>query len=192
MPSVFIFYCPKPVLAPKAYWVGALNPTNFQIQCGLNGCQRTFTTFSVYCNHLSLEHQSRYSQGNALLLEEPPPPPDILNTSTDSEGHGGHEDNLDEPGGNCSMDELQPPNRSEIIQRNAAMWILKTKEYRRLTQTAVNGIIENVGHLFEMSFQKGFFCTSRCCFCPWYRCYCYPRAHKHIHSHKSICVSIPS
>ena len=54
------------------------------------------------------------------------------------------------------MDELQPPNRSEIIQRNAAMWILKTKEYRRLTQTAVNGIMENVGHLFEMSFQEAF------------------------------------
>jgi len=52
------------------------------------------------------------------------------------------------------MAELQPPNRSEIIQRNAAVWIMKTKEYRRLTQTAINGIMEYVGHLFEMSFQE--------------------------------------
>lgn len=36
------------------------------------------------------------------------------------------------------------------------MWILKTKEYWRLTQTAVYGIIEDVSHLFKMAFEEGF------------------------------------
>ena len=132
MPSFLCPYCPEEYSAPSEELllshiriVHATDP-NFSIQCSLNGCERTFTNFRTYQNH-RLTHRSE-------ALNVP---------STETEDTG-------ESGGLTSMDASPLPLVSPTttdMQSFAAKWILKTRETRSLTRTAMQGVIEDVSDL---------------------------------------------
>ena len=96
----------------------------FQITCGVNGCARTYTNFRSFQKHLTRQHQAAFEK----------------NTTDDStaDSHVLEEEiplNID-----ASPIVTTEEERSSL-KRSAALFLLKTKEVHRVTQTALNGII---------------------------------------------------
>ena len=46
------------------------NEANFQIQCGLQGCKRTFRNFYTYRNHVYSMHDVNSTSTNQLIVEQ--------------------------------------------------------------------------------------------------------------------------
>ena len=101
----------------------------FQITCG---CARTYTNFRTFQKHLIRQHQAAFeknttddSTADSQVLEEEIPL------------------NID-----ASPIVTTEEERSSLKQ-SAVLFLLKTKEVHRVTQTALNGIIEGVTELFQ-------------------------------------------
>lgn len=106
------------------------NDPNFSIQCSSDGCARTFTNFRTYQNH-RLAHRNEIPRCVSM------------------------EDNTDES--ICGSSGDQPPDvlspTTTDMQSFAAKWILKTRETRSLTRTAMQGVIEDVSDLVSFVTQ---------------------------------------
>lgn len=131
-------YCPDDYSAPSETLLLAhirithSNEPNFSIQCSTNGCARTFTNFRTYQNH-RLTHRRQ-----------------VQRRTRDDEV----EDN-----GNYAVDahplEVLPtvsPTTTDM-QSFTAKWILKTRETRSLTRTAMQGVIQDVSDLVSFVTQ---------------------------------------
>ena len=124
-------YCAEAYCAPSEELimthirkVPASDP-NFLIQCSLNGCERTFENFRTYQNH-RLTHRR----------EEPPVSP-----ATETE-------DMDDSVGSSGLEAPSLPQVSTTdMEYFAAKWILKTRESRSLTRTAMQGVIQDVSDL---------------------------------------------
>ena len=122
-----ILYCPEEYSAPSEALllthirIVHANDPGFSIQYSLNGCERMFTNFRTYQNH-RLTH--RYMRNSS------PPAEDVIES-----------DELD-------FSPLSAPLPTATdMQSLSAKWILKTRETRSLTHTAMQGIIEDVTDL---------------------------------------------
>ena len=129
MPPFFCPYCPEDYAAPSEELLFGhirivhANDPNFSIQCSFNGCERTFTNFRTWQNHRLLHYRS-----GTIDTVSP--------TDTD-------EDVVGFPDSDASATHVSSPSVPDM-QRFAAQWILKTRETRMLTRSAMQGIIENV------------------------------------------------
>ena len=135
MPPFFCPYCPGEYAAPSGELllthiriVHASDP-NFSIQCSLNGCERTFKNFRTYQNHRLLHHRS---EADSVLATD-------VGESTG--------DPTDFSGSDASPPHITSPTIIPDMQCFTARWILKTRETRMLTRSAMQGIIEDVEDL---------------------------------------------
>lgn len=99
----------------------------FQLTCGIGGCKRTFHNFGTFKNHLSSYHQLEANPTNEVddgLLEQPC-----------DEWNGDDDYNAE---GNPSLDSIS------TLQESSALFLLKAKEGQKLTQMALQGVIEGV------------------------------------------------
>ena len=111
----------------------------FHIVCGLGGCQRLFSNFRTYRNHL----YSIHTDSDALDLPEPAPLP-ITSLVSVGGGGGGGDDGGDGSEEDTTFTTAQSRSSSDLLQEAAARFILKTKESHQLTQTSMNCIIKDV------------------------------------------------
>ena len=119
----------------------------FKITCGVDGCQRTFTTMKTYENHKSsVHHRDRHH-----LSEEVATHGNDTNTS-ELALQNASDDNV----GDDLQESDNAPNE-ETTKRDAAVWILKTRECHKLTQTAMTGIVDEVGSLIESVMADTYF-----------------------------------
>ena len=102
---------------------------NFQICCGLNGCQRTFKNFGTYKNHVSDRHRGEQLQDSATQ--------GLDDESSDQELT--HPQTLERSSSNEGREDLVA-----IAQRSSAFFLMGLKEEKRLTQTALQGVIDSV------------------------------------------------
>lgn len=102
----------------------------FSIQCSLDGCSRSFSNFKAYQNHRRLKHSS-----NTVTR---PTTPEL------GENSDGIYEGTDSPVAEALA---LPAPSTEDMQSFASKWILKTRETRKLTRTAMQGVIEDVGDL---------------------------------------------
>lgn len=115
---------------------------NFQIQCNLQGCKRTFSKYTVYRNHL-------YHFHDTSLLENHP--------SSESVEDLGSEPECDPPTDPCNFSPPTLPlstcrsctSSKELLQNAAARWVLKTSECHKIPQSVMDGIIAEAQSLFE-------------------------------------------
>ena len=126
-------YCPEEYSAPSETLLlthirlAHSHDPSFSIQCAINGCSRTFTNFRTYQNH-RLTHRDN-------------------TTVTRSDPDGLELDEVDSPSSlPLPVSSTLCPTTSEM-QSFAAKWILKTRETRNLTRSAMQGVIEDVGEL---------------------------------------------
>ena len=113
--------------------------SNFVIQCSHQACSRTFTNYRSYQNHL-LKHDSRDKDELALMTVNQ------SMTPTDSPIYD-YDDCIISPV-NTNVDMEIVPSTSYLTDY-CAKWILKPGETRKLTRTALLGIIEDSSQLIE-------------------------------------------
>lgn len=106
----------------------------FIVQCHLQGCKRTFRNFSTFRNHLYNFHK-----GVESVVDDATAPIN-MDSDTNESGNEDNEDNM--------------PNESNavsehILQRAAALWILKTKETHRIPQSVMDDMLLDLGSLFQ-------------------------------------------
>ena len=97
--------------------------------CGIGGCKRTFQNFGTFKNHLSSYHQLEANPANEVMCD------DSLVQQPDGNERDGDDEYLME--GN-------PPSPTSALQKSSALFLLKAKEGQKLTQVALQGIIEGV------------------------------------------------
>lgn len=116
---------------------------NFQITCGVDGCARTYTNFKSFQKHLSRRHETVFENNVDVST------PDLLQSASQVEIQESANTS-----GNLSLEEM--PNHTHSIEankkglkRSSALFLLRTKEINRVTQVALNEIIEGVTELFQ-------------------------------------------
>lgn len=110
--------------------VHSLDP-NFNIQCSLEGCSRTFNHFRTYQNHLLTHRTASNKEQEQDSLDMGTEDPNV----SFEHDHSGIFLNTD-------------------LQSYAAKWILKTSETRSLTRAATLGIVEDVSDLIDVVSQS--------------------------------------
>ena len=109
---------------------------NFCISCGVHGCQRTFQNFSTFKNHISDMHELR----ETLSQQQTSPTHFQQNTDEDSSLGDFDED---------VTDDLNTEDVLSITQRSSAYFLMGLKEEKKITQAALQGVIEGVTTLSQ-------------------------------------------
>ena len=117
----------------------------FCIVCGIGGCERTFYNFRTYENHIS-----SYRRG------ELHPTNQVSGCNDDSPGICGGGGNGDDDDGNTggSNEDLEDGSPSVVpesltLQRSSALFLIRAKENHKLTQTALQGVIDGATSLCQ-------------------------------------------
>lgn len=127
------------------------------IRCGIGGCQRTFGNFGTYQNHISLYHRREANPTNVASVEGDGDDggdgvdggidehaSDESDSDSDMEGEEGNE--LEDNGAEDGESQLDP-------LRNAALFLLKLKESHKLTQVALQGVIEGTTTIWQSQLE---------------------------------------
>ena len=112
-----------------------LHQPHFSVTCGIGGCMRTFTNLRTFQNHISGFHSyvdclEGTGDGNAESAQYSD---DSCNDVSDCM-------DVDE----CDDTTIMPP-----LKMSAALFILNLKEKQKLTQVALQKVIEGVTSLFQ-------------------------------------------
>lgn len=133
---------------------------DFRITCGINGCLRSYTNLGTFKNHVSAAHysddQCRDSQvvsndeGLICYNDDPNTSDEDLQSDSDDEYSEPDSDfsivnavtdtALDAEESNSDLMECS----KELLQKSSASFLLGLKERFKLTQAAIQGIIEGV------------------------------------------------
>ena len=118
----------------------------FSITCGLHGCLRTFKNFRTFQNHVSDYHAGcdnyvNVGYGGGCQLED---------HLTDDYDCGGDDDDAAAAGDDDGAGD-SPTNQSESLtmQESTALFLMGLKEKHKLTQVALQGVIEGVTSLMQ-------------------------------------------
>ena len=111
---------------------------DFKIPCGINGCPKIYTSYRSYRKHIIQKHQE-------LLVDEISEDQNDTNSTTVLENDINNTTEGEEEYSNSNMDESGSPDPL----RNKAAFLLKLKEERRVSQKAINGIVDDMNTLFE-------------------------------------------
>ena len=106
----------------------------FHIVCGIDGCPRTYRNYHSYRKHLRGPHH-RWS----VLSEE------STSNDTISSGEVCLEEESVDLAHNCSMQ----PRSGEQLKRSTALFLLKNKEVYKISQTAINSLVNDVSLIIQ-------------------------------------------
>ena len=106
----------------------------FRITCGIDGCIRKYTSYRCYREHIINKH-SELLQDDSMDTEEP-----IVQDSEYVQNEEITSNDFDD----SSIPEVPRPKLY-----NKALFLLKIKDERRLSQVAINGLIGDITTLLE-------------------------------------------
>ena len=110
------------------------------IVCGIDSCTEVYTKYDSYRTHVYRKHREYVIGSSTSTLSE--------TGSSSSNVHiglheGGHEcesdDEVDDRIAGCDFE-----SESIFPKRSSALFLLKTREERKVTQTALNGIVQDM------------------------------------------------
>ena len=108
----------------------------FLLQCGLQGCRRTFRNFFTYRNHVYAYHATGVES-----VTHRDDPANMVTCGADFES--GNDSDLEEP--HCDE---QP---TQALQKAAAVWLLKTREIHRIPLSVMDSITSDVQSLVHVA-----------------------------------------
>ena len=119
---------------------------NFQIKCNLEDCQKKpFRSFCYFRNHVYDCHGSLQQQSSSVPLQATSP------------RHTNYPDDPDQdsyPNPDSETDDNERESCFKDMEKAAAIWILKTRECNKLTQTATENIIKDVDSLYQVALHN--------------------------------------
>ena len=117
---------------------------HFQIQCGLQGCKRTFRKFHTYRNHVYTWHDMSEFESEQSTIVNPSENLDLL--AEDNTLGEEFDDQFSITPSHVSVE--------DTLKKAAAQWILKTREIHRIPVSTMNDIIVEVQYLFEVAVSE--------------------------------------
>ena len=119
----------------------------FMITCGIEGCIRKYKSYRRFRDHIFNSHSETVPNDTHGNIDEQPQSQDSSNYDADTDVIGNDS--------TTTAQDDDPP-----LLHNKAMFILKLKEERRLTQVAIDGLIDDVSTLLEevLSLKKDINC----------------------------------
>ena len=111
---------------------------NFFIRCGIQGCPRNYSNFFSFKKHLYRKHR------DYLELCSP--------TNDDAPDLGNM--NEDEMDGFLSMNVNHHEADTNSHKKQMALFLLKTKEIRKVSQIALDGIVDDVTSIIHLTVDK--------------------------------------
>jgi len=145
------FIAPTPHLLLKHIGRVHASAPRFTLRCIFGGCETTYTNFHSYKRHIRKKHfkelinHSESDQDSDCEINE------FNNEESESQMHANEEHDLESI---PSLDDHDIDTTAEELisieesnDREAALWILKLKEGRRLTQSTTEEILSDVTEL---------------------------------------------
>ena len=129
----------------------------FKLTCGIHGCQRTFINFRTFKNHVSAMHRSTHDPSSTEAVIDTcnnedtefsslPECADFNEVETSDESEEEFQTTEDPP---TSQDPVAIQCSSELLQKSSALFLLGLKENYKLSQVAVQGVLEGVTNLSQ-------------------------------------------
>ena len=131
----------------------------FKLTCGIHGCQRTFINFRTFENHVSAMHRCTHdpSSTEAVIdtcncnnedteISSLPECADFNEVETSDESEEEFQTTEDPP---TSQDPVAIQCSSGLLQKSSALFLLGLKENYKLSQVAVQGVLEGVTNLSQ-------------------------------------------
>lgn len=112
---------------------------NFRITCGISGCQQTFEKFHTFRNHVSDLHSCDPNPSNQPVDSLPEP----------DDGISIQDSSRSDPDADCVQDDADLNTTLSTIQSSSALFLMCLKEERKLTHTALQGVVEGVMNLSQ-------------------------------------------
>ena len=109
----------------------------FRVTCGISGCQRSFSNFRTFQNHVSAMHRYQQDPSNVTPGLDRCPGEDTMD-----DGSGESDWSLD-------VGEEKEACSQEVLQKSTALFLLGLKEKHKLTQAAVQSVVEGVTSLLQ-------------------------------------------
>ena len=143
----------------------------FKVPCRINGCQRSYTNLRSYQNHVSNVHNWVKDERLVFDEEECLPTNDKLcdNLDDSSDDNNSNDDNDDNDRTNTGIFDYCDYEQSdktldissysqgysqEMLQKSSAIFLLGLKEKYKLTQTAIQGIIEGFTNVTQQQMDS--------------------------------------
>jgi hypothetical protein len=112
---------------------------DFHITCGMSECARTFKKFHTFRKHISDWHSCDPNPTNQQV-DSPPEP----HASTTIEANGSTD-----PDGAHDQDHAELRTTMSTLQTSSVLFLMGLKEERKLTQTALQGVVEGATSLTQ-------------------------------------------
>ena len=141
-----------------------VHQADFRVICGINGCQRSYTNMGTFQNHVYSVHYCKMVEETVNPQATGTDPEVQCNGTGDIVDHSDEisdftDDGEDSNEGQATEDLLEHPNLKPL-QHSSTLFLLGLKEKYKLTQVAIQGIIEGVSSLnqHQMSLLKAQVC----------------------------------
>ena len=109
-----------------------------RIRCGINSCTDQYKNFESFRSHVYRKHRE------ALINASNPAPTQAITNGRLGQEESGTDGDLQMDGwGNDLMEFEKKRYVDADPQRLAALFLLKTREERKITQVALNGIVQD-------------------------------------------------
>ena len=105
----------------------------FKVTCGIGGCPRTYTNFPSFQKHIRRVHVTVLELENADSFTDP------LESDTELEGVN--------PGSAISETRFS-------LKRNAALFLLKTKDKGRVSQATLDGLVSDMTNFIQIRLNE--------------------------------------
>lgn len=129
---------------------------DFKVTCGISGCQRTYTNFGTFRNHVYDVHSASTTESvevesvNATSMD--------CNedyTSNDESEYASDDDASNDCSSSAVLDgcdyHVEPYCSQDMLKRSAAIALLGVKEKFKLTQASLQGIIQSMTALTQQN-----------------------------------------
>ena len=139
---------------------------DFKITCGINGCLRSYTNVGTFRNHVSAAHYSN-DQLYADTIDRDDPNGIQCNENPDSSDEDLQSDNpnsdlvaentFSDINNITDTEDVEACNvhsldcSMELLQRSSALFLLGLKEKYKLTQVAIQGVIQGAASITQQT-----------------------------------------
>ena len=126
--------------------------------CPVPGCPRQdpYSNFESFRSHMYRKHRDVLQQRSCLDTSE------FEGTTEDTSGEEdiGDMDVLESEGFDCSPEDQGMRSSDGDLQYSAARFLLKTREERKITQSAVDGMVHDISDLWDKAMKKVHVCVA--------------------------------
>ena len=133
---------------------------NFQLKCGINSCQETYTIYESFRSHVYRKHREVLHPSGSVNNNETLSVDNISNSETDDDDINNVPDYNNDPD-DVSSDSSDNDDQMEHSAQNkpdlkssAARLILKLHQECKVTQSALNSMVNGIKELWKEATQE--------------------------------------